>query len=87
MTFTLPAPQTDEPMTPEQLHAISRRLGMLSREGLREAYREAHQRCRLDAATPPASSAIHELVIAWRLLRVWYERTELVPGSADPRGA
>ena len=77
MTSTLFACETDEPMTPEQLQATARTLGKLNRESLKDAYRRAHHGCRLDAGTIPDVDALQELIIAWRLMQAWYERTEL----------
>jgi len=74
MTSTLHVTRTGESATPEQLQALSRRLGMLSREGLREAYSRAYDECRLEAGGLPRAESIRELLLAWKLLCAWRDR-------------
>jgi hypothetical protein len=64
----------DHPLTPDQLHQLSRRLGMLSSHGVMEAYRRAHLACSMPSDQPPKAADIQEMVTAWKLMRAWAKR-------------
>jgi len=55
-------------MSREELLEFSRRLSMLSTDGVEGVYRTAYADCRYDGnRVPPA--AVQQLVAAWRVLR------------------
>jgi hypothetical protein len=47
---------------------------MLSEYSVRDAYREAHERCKMNGDSLPRASAIQELVTAWKQLWEWRRR-------------
>jgi hypothetical protein len=57
-------------MSPEDLAEVRRSFSMLSTDGLRHAYADALERCKLDKrGRPPRADQIQVLVQAWRVLR------------------
>jgi hypothetical protein len=66
----------DHPLSPDQLHALTRRLGMLSSPGVMDAYRRAHLACSMPADRVPKAADIQEMVTAWKLMRAWAKRRE-----------
>jgi hypothetical protein len=58
----------------EDLAKRRRDLSMLSEHHVRDAYREAYERCRMDGDGLPRASAIQELVTTWKLLWSWRRR-------------
>jgi len=44
-------------------------MTLLSRYHVIKAYREAHERCRMNGEVVPHAKAVQELVTAWRVLR------------------
>ena len=65
----------DRPLDSEELQALSRRLGRLGPHCLAKAYRSAYEACRMDSDRLPRPAAVQELVIAWKLLCAWTQRT------------
>jgi hypothetical protein len=62
----------DRPLTTEDLAKRRHNLSMLSERSVRHAYRLAWERCKMQAdGLPRASSAVPELVTAWKLLWSW----------------
>jgi hypothetical protein len=60
----------DVPMSATDLGEIRRNFSMLSTDGLRHAYADALERCKLDKrGRPPRADQIQVLVQAWRILR------------------
>jgi hypothetical protein len=67
-----PAPEEfDHPLTKAELAERQRRLAMLSPQHVAEAYRQAHEACRMEGDSLPRASAVQELVTAWRVLWRW----------------
>jgi hypothetical protein len=64
----------DRPLSIEQLHELHRKLSLLSPHHVHDAYRKAHDACRMDGERLPSSAAIQELVTAWKVLRQWKRR-------------
>jgi hypothetical protein len=57
-------------MSATDLGEIRRNFSMLSADGLRHAYADALERCKLDKrGRPPRADQIQVLVQAWRVLR------------------
>jgi hypothetical protein len=56
-------------MNREELTEFSRRLSMLSTDGVEGVYRTAHNDCRYDGKRLPPAAAVQQLVAAWRVLR------------------
>ena len=56
-------------MSREELAEFTRRLSMLSADGVEGIYRTAHNDCRLDDKRVPPAAAVQQLVAAWRVLR------------------
>jgi len=70
-----PSPESfDKPLTPEELRDRQRRMSMLSPHHVADAYRQAHEACRMDGDRLPRASAVQELVTAWKLLWKWRRR-------------
>jgi hypothetical protein len=61
----------DRPLNRAELAERQRRLSMLSPHHVAEAYRQAHEACRMDGDGLPRASAVQELVTAWILLWGW----------------
>jgi len=60
----------DKPLTLTQLAEVRQRYAQLSTPGLKTAYAEALDRCKLDKrGRPPQSVHIQVLVQAWKELR------------------
>jgi hypothetical protein len=70
-----PSPEEfDRPLTTAELAERRRRLAMLSPHQVAEAYRQAHEACRMEGDRLPRASAVQELVTAWRVLWKWRRR-------------
>ena len=65
----------DQPLDGEELMALSRKLGRLSPRSVAEAYRRAHDECRMNGDRLPPAAVVQELVIAWKLTHAWQIRT------------
>jgi hypothetical protein len=60
----------DRPLDPNALADMRQRLARLSLDGLRRAYEEAWDRCRLERnGRAPRAEFVQELVQVWKLLR------------------
>jgi hypothetical protein len=66
----------DRPLNRTELAECQRRLSMLSPHHVADAYRQAHEACRMDGDRLPKASAVQELVTAWRVLWGWRKRRE-----------
>ena len=64
----------DKPLTSEELKELQRRMSLLSPHHVQEAYRRAHEDCRMQTEVLPRASALQELVTAWKLMRNWKRR-------------
>jgi hypothetical protein len=64
----------DRPLTKEDLAKRRRDLSMLSEHSVRDAYRLAWERCKMQADGLPRASAVQELVTVWKLLWSWRRR-------------
>jgi hypothetical protein len=70
-----PTPEEfDRPLSPAELGERRRKLSMLSPHHVAEAYRQAHEACRMEGDHVPKASAVQELVTAWKLLWGWRRR-------------
>jgi hypothetical protein len=70
-----PSPEEfDRPLTKGELAERERRLSMLSPHHVADAYRKAHDACRMDDDRVPKASAVQELVAAWKLMWKWRRR-------------
>ena len=76
----------DRPLDGEELMALSRKLGRLSPDRVADAYRQAHDECRMNGGRLPPASALQELVIAWRLTNAWQLRTPVDRIGHSTRG-
>jgi hypothetical protein len=56
-------------LSKEELEEFSRRLSMLSVQGIEQAYQMAYAECRFDGRTLPPAPAVQQLVAAWKVLR------------------
>jgi hypothetical protein len=62
-----PSPEEfDRPLTPLELEERRRRLSLLSPHHVANAYRQAHEACRMEGDRLPRASAVQELVAAWK---------------------
>ena len=61
----------DRPLSRAELAERQRRLSMLSPHHVADAYRQAHEACRMEGDRLPSASAVQEMVTAWKLLWVW----------------
>jgi hypothetical protein len=66
----------DRPLNRAELAERQRRLAMLSSHHVADAYRLAHDVCRMEGDRLPKASAVQELVTAWKLLWGWRKRRE-----------
>ena len=65
-----PDPSPDNrPFTQAELKELHLKMTLLSRYHVIKAYREAHERCRMNGEVVPHAKAVQELVTAWRVLR------------------
>ena len=66
----------DWPLSVDQVHELHRTLALLSPHHVTDAYRKAHDACRMemDGERLPRAAAIQELVTAWKVLRAWKRR-------------
>jgi hypothetical protein len=71
------APVSD-PLTREELARKERDLSLISPHHLVDAYRRAHEACRMDGDHLPKASAVQEMVAAWKLM--WKRRKRRDPG-------
>jgi hypothetical protein len=66
--------ESDTPLTREDLAKRRRNLAMLSEHSVRDAYREAWERCKMNGDSLPRASAVQELVTVWKQLWEWRRR-------------
>ena len=66
--------ELDKPLTKEDLTKRRRALSMLSEHSVRDAYRLAWERCKMQGDGLPRASAVQELVTAWKQLWEWKRR-------------
>ena len=64
----------DHPLTRDQLAELCRGLAKLGPQNLVDAYRNAHERCRMDGDLLPRAAALQELVTVWKLMRAYRRR-------------
>jgi hypothetical protein len=64
----------DRPLTKEELLRREHQLAMLSLPHVVDAYRQAHEACRMDGDRIPRATAVQELVTTWKLLWRWRRR-------------
>ena len=62
-------PEFEAMLSREQLEEFSRRLAMLSDDGVERIYQTAYQECRYDGKNLPPPTAVQQLVATWRRLR------------------
>jgi hypothetical protein len=62
-------PASEEIMTRDELTEFTRRLSLLSTDGVEGVYQTAYKDCRYDGKRIPSAAAIQQLVAAWRVLR------------------
>jgi hypothetical protein len=76
-----PSPEEfDHPLTVEQLAQRRHRLSLLSPFHVADAYRAAHEACRMEGDRLPTASAIQELVAVWKVLWGWRKKGPLRSG-------
>jgi hypothetical protein len=56
-------------LTKAELEEFTRRLSMLSIQGIEQAYQTAYTECRYDGSTLPPTAAVQQLVATWKVLR------------------
>src|ERR1700691_2894151 len=61
----------DRPLNRAELAEHQRRLSMLSPHHVADAYRRAHEACRMDGNRPPNARAVQEMVAVWKVLWGW----------------
>jgi hypothetical protein len=62
-------PESEPILSREQLAEFTRRLTMLSDDGVERIYETAYRDCRYDRNSFPPAAAIQQLVACWRVLR------------------
>ena len=62
-------PEIDPILSREDLAEFTRRLTMLSPDGVEGVYRTAHRESAYDGKKIPPAAAVQQLVAAWRVLR------------------
>lgn len=67
-------PGNEPVMSRDELAEFSRRLSMLSTDGVEGVYRTAHADCKYDGKRLPPAAAVQQLVAAWRGLRRFRRR-------------
>jgi len=78
-------PEIDAVLTRQQLAEFTRRLSMLSVDGVEGTYHTAYAECRYDGRTPPPAAAVQQLVAAWKVLRRFYRNAGVVKGVLKPK--
>lgn len=66
--------QFDVPLTETQLKERRQQLSRLSPNHVLDAYRRAYEECRMEGDLLPRAAAVQEMVITWKLLRLWKRR-------------
>jgi hypothetical protein len=61
----------NRPFSAAELRGLQERLARLSKYSVQEAYRRAHDACRMDGDKLPGPRTIQELVQAWKQLWKW----------------
>jgi hypothetical protein len=61
----------DRPLNRAELAERQRRLSMLSPHHVADAYRQAHEACKMDGDRLPKASAVQEMVAVWKVLWGW----------------
>jgi hypothetical protein len=59
-------PKSETILTKQELEDFTRRLSMLSVQGIEHTYQTAYSECRFDGKTIPPAAAVQQLVCAWR---------------------
>lgn len=62
-------PGSEPIMSREDLSEFTRRLSMLSVDGIEGTYRTAYKDCAYDGHKIPPAAAVQQLVAAWKVLR------------------
>jgi len=62
-------PESETILSREELEEFSRRLSLLSVEGVERTYRASYEDCRLERNRLPPAAAIQQLVTTWKVLR------------------
>jgi hypothetical protein len=62
-------PESEAILDREQLSEFTRRLQMLSDDGVEKIYQTAYRNCRFDGKRLPPAVALQQLVACWRVLR------------------
>jgi len=74
----------DRPLNRAELAERQRRLAMLSPHHVADAYRQAHEACRMEGERLPKASAVQEMVTAWKVLLGVEEEGVGEPGGDKP---
>jgi hypothetical protein len=61
----------DRPLNRAELAERQRRLAMLSPHHVADAYRQAHEACRMEGDKLPKAIAVQEMVAVWKVLWGW----------------
>jgi hypothetical protein len=69
LSFVARRPESEIVLSPQELEEFTRRLSMLSVQGIESSYQTAYAECRFDGKTLPPAAAVQQLVAAWRVLR------------------
>jgi hypothetical protein len=62
-------PESHPILSRDELAEFSRRLAMLSVDGVEGVYRTAHRDSAYDGKKTPPAAAVQQLVAAWKILR------------------
>jgi hypothetical protein len=62
-------PEPESILTREQLDEFTRRLQMLSDDGVERIYETTYRECAFKSRILPPAAAIQQLVAAWKVLR------------------
>lgn len=62
-------PESDPILSRDELAEFTRRLTMLSVDGVEGVYRTAHRDSAYDGKEIPPAAAVQQLVAAWKVLR------------------
>jgi len=76
-------PEPETILTREQLAEFTRKLAMLSDDGVERIYEETYRECAYRERILPPAAAIQQLVAAWKVLRKFRAMSGSSPGI-DP---
>jgi len=62
-------PESEAILSREQIEEFTRRLAMLSDDGVERIYQSTYQECRFDGKNLPPPTALQQFVATWRRLR------------------